>query len=320
MLGILETTRSVVEKSRHVWIDKQSIAHFSQKLLAEGIEVPAWDSRYHFYDGGKETVAYLLILDSLNFCFWPPLGKPRWEIEYKSERLSGYYALAASLKKAVRSGIPITKAEYLAELTLDEFKKVLGGRGELQLLKNRVQTLNELGLVLINEYDGKAHKLVESADNSAINLSRLLAKKLISFKDIAEYQGDKVIFYKRAQIFAADLYGAFKGKNWGSFKDMDKLTAFADYKLPQVLRHLGILRYDHSLEENIDRKIFLDAGSPVEVEIRANTICAVDLIRQELNRIGKILKAFEIDWILWNMGQRAEFKVKPYHRTLTIFY
>jgi hypothetical protein len=312
MSGILETARSVVGKSRHIWIDKQSIAHFSQKLLAEGIKIPPWDSRYHFYDGGKKTVAYLLILDSLNFCFWPPLGKPRWEIEYKSE--------AASLKKAVRSGIPITKAEYLAELTLVEFKKVLGGRGELQLLKNRVQTLNELGLVLINEYNGKAHKLVESADNSAINLSRLLAKKLISFKDIAEYQGDKVIFYKRAQIFAADLYGAFKGKNWGSFTDMGNLTAFADYKLPQVLRYLGILSYDHSLEKKVDQMIFLDAGSPEEIEIRANTIYAVDLIQQELNRMGKALKAFEIDWILWNMGQGAEFKTKPYHRTLTIYY
>jgi len=320
MWEVLTSARSVAEKSRHVWIDKQSIVHFSQKLLPEEIKTPPWNSHYHFYDGGKETVAYLLILDSLNFCFWPPPGKPRWEIEYKSERLSGYYALAASLKKAVSSGIPITKAEYLAELTLDEFKNVLGGRGELQLLKNRVQTLNELGLVLINEYEGKAHKLVESADNSAINLSLLLAKKLISFKDIAEYQGYKVIFYKRAQIFAADLYGAFKGKNWGSFTDMENLTAFADYKLPQALRYLGILCYDHSLEKKVDQKILLDPGSPEEVEIRANTIYAVDLIQQEFNRMGKALKAFEIDWILWNMGQGTEFKAKPYHRTLTIYY
>ncbi|NQT56191.1 MAG: hypothetical protein HQ551_08185, partial [Desulfobacteraceae bacterium] len=59
MWEVSTSAKNVAEKSRHVWVDKQSIAHFSQKLLAEGIEVPAWDSPYHFYDGGKETVAYL---------------------------------------------------------------------------------------------------------------------------------------------------------------------------------------------------------------------------------------------------------------------
>jgi hypothetical protein len=148
----------------------------------------------------------------------------------------------------------------------------------------------------------------------------LLAEKLLSFQDVADYQEHKVFFYKRAQIFAADLYGAFHGKEWGSFVDIDKLTAFADYKLPQVLRHLGILRYAKSLAQKVDQKVLLDSGSPEEVEIRANTIWTVELIRQELKRMGKELKSFEIDWILWNLGQHAEFVVKPYHRTVTIFY
>jgi hypothetical protein len=129
-----------------------------------------------------------------------------------------------------------------------------------------------------------------------------------------------VFFYKRAQIFAADLYGAFKGKEWGQFTDIHKLTAFADYKLPQVLRHLGILNYGQSLAQKVDQKVLLGPGSQGEVEIRANTVWSVELIRQELERKGKGLKAFEIDWILWNLGQRAEFKVRPYHRTATVFY
>ena len=101
---------------------------------------------------------------------------------------------------------------------------------------------------------------------------------------------------------------------------MDRLTAFADYKLPQVLRHLWILRYVPELAHKIDQGILIEAGSPEEVEIRANTICVVDLIRQELEKMGKGLKAFKIDWILWNLGQDEAFKEKPYHRTVTIFY
>jgi len=320
MLEVLKTAKNVAEISRQVRIDKQALVRFSRKLIEDRIEAPSWNYLYHFYDRGEDTVSYLLILDSLNFCFWPASGKDKWGIQYESTNLSGYYALAASLKKAIDSGVPITGAEYLAKLSLSKLKKILGGEGELQLLQHRLKILNELGELLLAEYGGKACKLVESAGMSAVKLARLLAEKLTSFRDVAEYQGYKVFFYKRAQIFAADLYGAFDGKAWGSFMDMDKLTAFADYKLPQVLRHLGILHYAQSLAQKVDQKILLDPKNPEEVEIRANTIWAVELIRQEMDKMGKDLRAFEIDWILWNLGQDPKFKAKPYHHTVTIFY
>jgi len=320
MFEVLETARKVAEESRLVRIDQQALPRFCRQLPANGIEVPPWEPRYHFYDSTEKTVSYLLVLDSLNFCFWPAPGKKKWEIEYDSEKLSGYYALAASLKNAVERGIPITSAGYLSELSLNDLKQILSGRGNLQLLEKRVKILNELGRVLVEDFHGEAQSLVGAAGNSAIKLTRLLSDKLVSFRDVAEYKGNKVFFYKRAQIFAADLYGTFRGKDWGSFMDMAGLTAFADYKVPQVLRHLGILHYDHLLAQRVDQGIFIEPGSPEEVEIRAGNIWAIELIRKELALLGKDLKAFEIDWILWNLGQDSEFKVKPYHRTLTIFY
>ncbi|MDY6954923.1 MAG: queuosine salvage family protein, partial [Thermodesulfobacteriota bacterium] len=148
----------------------------------------------------------------------------------------------------------------------------------------------------------------------------LLAEKLTSFQDVSEYEGQEVFFYKRAQILAADLHGAFDGKGQGAFHDMDQLTAFADYKLPQVLRHAGVLRYAGALAEKVDQEVLLAQGSGEEVEVRANTIWAVELIRQELERMGESLRAFEIDGLLWNLGQGAACRTKPYHKTVTIFY
>jgi len=320
MNEVLETTQHVTERSKHVTINEQALADFSKKLIKHRIEIPRWNYDYHFFDGGHKTVAYFLILDSINFCFWPKPGADKWEVQYKSETLSGYYALAASLKKAIESGIPITDAHYLAELSLGTLRQILGANGELQLIEARAHILNELGAFLIAKYNGEVNRLVEAAEKSALKLVGLLVENLPSFRDVAEYYGKTIYFYKRAQIFAADLYGAFAGKDWGNFKDMDKLTAFADYKLPQVLRHVGIMQYSPSLEHTVDNGILLEAGSPGEIEIRANTIWAVELIRQEITRMGKKLNAFEIDWILWNLGQQREFKAKPYHRTVTTFY
>ena len=151
-------------------------------------------------------------------------------------------------------------------------------------------------------------------------LARLVGSQLESFRDTAEYKGQAAFFYKRAQIFSADLYGTFKGKDRGALRDMDQLTAFADYKLPQVLRHLGILYYERDLALKVDEEVLLNAGGPEEVEIRANTIWAVEGIRRELALNGQDLKAYEIDGILWNMGQQDRYRSRPYHKVKTIFY
>jgi hypothetical protein len=320
MWEVLKTAKKVSEKSEQVHIDKKALVNFSERLCSKSIGVPQWDNFYHFFNNTEDTVSYLLVLDSLNFCFWAPSRQSRWQIEYQSQRLSGYYGLAAALKRAFESGIPITEAEYLAQLSVGELKQVLGGQGQLQLMQQRAQILNEVGRVLLTRYEGKSRVLVESAAGSAIRLVRLLADHLSSFADTTTYGTDRVYFYKRAQIFAADLYGAFAGGKWGGFSDIDRLTAFADYKLPQVLRHLRIFRYEHTLARKVDQQVCLSAGSPEEVEIRANTIWAVELIRQNLARMGRPLKAFEVDSILWNLGQASEYRARPYHRTLTVFY
>jgi hypothetical protein len=62
---------------------------------------------------------------------------------------------------------------------------------------------------------------------------------------------------------------------------VEELTVFAGYKLPKVLRRLGILRYAPHLAEQIDRHELLEAGSREQVEIRAATVWAGELIKPQ---------------------------------------
>jgi hypothetical protein len=320
MFEVRETAQRVAELSRLVRINREGVVTFAEDLSSKEIQLPFWDRDHHFSGPDEETVAYLLLLDTLNFCFWPPPGRDKWEISHDGRTYSGYYALAVSLKKALESGMPVTDARFLASLTLDQMKEILSGRGVLQLMEKRLENLRELGRGLLENYEGKSCQLIADARCSAVALARLLATNFSSFRDETLYGGEKVFFYKRAQLLAADIHGAFGGKGWGSFRDMEDLTAFADYKLPQVLRHVGVLDYAFPLAQRVDGLIYLDPGSQEEVEIRANTIWAVEMMRQELERLGRKLRASEIDWILWNMGQDDEFRQWPYHRTVTIFY
>lgn len=128
------------------------------------------------------------------------------------------------------------------------------------------------------------------------------------------------MFLERAQIFASDLSSAFGGQKWGEYHDMDRLTAFADYKLPQVLRELGIISYHPELAARIDALEYLQAGTGEEVEIRAMTVWAVEELRRSFQEGGRKVTSPRVDNWLWQLGQMDAFRKRPYHRCRTIFY
>jgi hypothetical protein len=317
---VIESSRLVAQKSRFVSINQERVKDLSYKIAVNKYPIPPWERGYHFIDNTIRTAVYVLVLDSINFCFWPEPGKPRWKVSWKGERYSGYYALAIALKLAFEKGVPLNDPDYLEGLSYEEFRGLMGGSGELQLMKERHRILNELGRILNQEFRGDIGAVIKGAHGSALSLVNILVEKFPFFRDQAEYEGIKVHFYKRAQILVADLHEAFKGRFWGNFRDIDRLSAFADYKLPQVLRHLGVIDYSPDLSARIDAFDPIPHGSMEEVEIRANTIWAVELIKEELRTLGRELKSMEIDRLLWSLGQKDKFRQHPYHRTVTIHY
>jgi hypothetical protein len=262
----------------------------------------------------------VFVLDVLNHCFWPRSDRPPWSVLYDGKYYSGYWGLAASLKRAIEKNIPLTDSLFLSRLSADVLKGVFEGVGEIPLIEERLVNLREAGQVLIREWRGDVVNLIRSAGNEAGRLVDLVVSSFSSFRDEALYKGKKIYFWKRAQIFAYDLHLAFGGKGLGNFIDIEDLTAFADYKLPQVLRHLGVISYESELARRIDNMEWLQPGCEEEIEIRAMTIWAVEEIRKALAGKGEKVSSAQIDGWLWKLGQSDEFRQKPYHRCRTIFY
>ncbi len=334
-LQILQSTAFVLQQARHVKINLNAIERAADELAEKRVEPPAWNYEYHFFDGTARTVNYVFLLDTLNFCFW---SKPRWTIEYQGKTLDGYWALAASLKRAAEGDPRLLDAAYLAQISPDHLAEILRGSGEIPLFTERWRNVRELGVVLRDRWGGDAVRMVESAQGDAALLARTIAESISSFNDIAVYRltasprrmvspaslslrsSAPVHFFKRAQILVTDLWGSFGGKQWGAFKNMDVLTAFADYKLPQTLRAWGILKYAPSLARKVDTQIELGTGSVEEIEIRAATLWAVEFLRASLAARGRDFMSIQIDWILWGASQSKFRGIKPYHRVRTVYY
>lgn len=73
---------------------------------------------------------------------------------------------------------------------------------------------------------------------------------------------------KRAQIFVADIWACFEGESYGEFRDIDKITMFADYRVPQILSTLGALYIGPQIHAAIRDKKLIESGSKWEIQLR----------------------------------------------------
>lgn len=311
-LGVRASAEFVVQQARSVCVNATALDRLASQFKTH-LPVPDWNRTYHFGDGTPRTANYILLLDALNFSFW---GEPRWQITFGGAQLGGYWALAAALKRAIEEGIDLTSANVLAHLETSRLAHILRGEHTIPMLDERADNAREVGQVLNRRFGGQFTNLIEVAHFDAGRVAEMVVEHFQSFRDEVEYHGRRVKFYKRAQIVAADLYGVFGGDMWGRLANLDALTCFADYKLPQILRRFGVLEYGKTLADRIDRCVEIPAGSDDEIEIRAATIAAVEHLRARLNALNSV----QIDWALWEAAQGEPPDGKPYHHTRTVYY
>ena len=233
----------------------------------------------------------------------------------------------------------------------------------------RCDLLNELGHGLLDKHEGSAMQMIAKANNSADALVSILLESFPGFRDFVNIDGTSddstwdvsrqspttIHFYKRAQIAVADIWAALgRNRMFSSsanssrllkccqFTDMQSITTFPDYRVPQILRHVNVMKYDDDLATKVDRKEELQKGSHDEISIRAGTVVAVDYLvsrvkekidriaansigeesKNDLHRLSNDVSAVTLDWYLWQQGEKLDRQnlLEPHHRVRTTFY
>jgi hypothetical protein len=288
-----------------VRIDRALLEEYAAGLPASAGD-QALDPETHFLEGDREQrAAFIICLDAINF------GSGWWPTIRKQEGRSGYFTVAGALATRFRErGAP--SAAELVELAPADVAGMLGQDPLHQLMRHYAEALRDVGAHVLADHSGSFASVLESARGSAVALAEILAR-WSSFADTSRYAGRAVPFFKRAQIAAADVHLA----GLAEFRDRDRLTAFADNLVPHVLRVDGVLVLEERLRHAIESGELIKHGGAQEVELRACTVHAVELLA---DASGRRLAPAEIDQALWNRGRSPRYKSLPRPRSRTTAY
>ncbi|KAF7558788.1 hypothetical protein G7046_g5368 [Stylonectria norvegica] len=338
--GVLRSVEHVYETCIDVAIDMRASKNAAESIYTQMQEkhysTATWsEHELHPKDKDASTVDFIFTMDLLNFSFWSELpDDERFAVVYRGKRWTGYWSLVASLQRALEEGqwrIPITDPHYWHdenECNLESLRHVFRSctDEEIPLLEERLNCLREAGQVLYERYNCSIPKLVSAADGSAARLVNILARDFSCFRDEHRYEDGKMIrLLKRAQILVADLWACFDGESYGKFDDIDKITMFADYRVPQILISLGALYCSPAVAAAIADKKMIESGGKWEIQLRACSIWCVELIRREILRQhpDAHVNAILIDFFLYDKMKELEAEGKeafPHHRTRSIWY
>ncbi len=331
MEEVRDAAAAVAAKSEHVRIDVNGLERLAADLRQ--VNPPAWlksclagestavgKDPIHFFDGREKTLMYVLLLDAVNFCFWPS----KFAVEYRGKIYgpdSRYRAVAAMLTRAFENGMSLDDVDFLANLKLRDTNKIFKpDTGIVPLLEERTDHIRDVGRVLADGFDGSPVKLFDCANWHAPDVVRLLVEKFRSYRDYRVHLGFEFPVLKRAQIFVSDTAMMFGNEGLGKMTGLDELTCFADYRLPQFMRAHGALIYTPELDKRIQAGKEIIAGSQEEVEIRANTIHVVEMLRQLMAHNGHSPSSREIDYLIWEERVRIGKMSVRHHCTLTTSY
>lgn len=319
-LGVLASTKFVVERARRVSICPGKLKE-AAAMIARRFEQGLDNQDLDYVSTGsiERDVQAIFLEDAVNFCFWAAKDRQKWQVELESGEVTqgGWHGLSACFKRALKENVSLLDAAYVALISDHDARKLLRGVGgvEIPLLRQRADILRETGAVLLKTFSGAFMNILTLSDFDSAKLISLVKEHFSSFRDVSVFHGKDIVFLKRAQILCNDLDRVMRPRG-RAMKGLEELTAFADYKLPQVLRMFGVLEYDKELADKVDAYIEISHDSVEEIEIRASTIWAVELLRQMIPRMS----AGDIDNTIWVMSQSIQDRAKPYHRTRTIYY
>lgn len=302
----------VVDNSKYVSICYDNIDQFINEMGEN--KYVHWSKELNLKLSDKEWILLGFLIESMNFCFWK---KPKWSIEYNGNIVSGSNALFYSIIREVERNQDFLNIEYLKNLSQEKFNKIF--ESDIGVLPLKNERYNNFKEVVDFIYNNKNFYNELYNIKSDIELLNYITCNLSSFDDKSVYKGKLIHFNKRATLLVNDLFYMSKTINL-NLGNVNELSGCADYGIPRTFRDCGILVYSKELQELVDNEKEILHNSEMEIEIRANMLYVIEIIKEKLKTRGILINSVELDNLIWWIGKNNKKRKSPSHHTVTIFY
>ncbi|KAI4465176.1 hypothetical protein MML48_3g00013489 [Holotrichia oblita] len=325
-----ESGKFIAERAKHVKINDKGITALGNQLLQEinsgSLTVNGFSQTpIHPTENDSWAADWIFVIDTLNFCFWSLENEVGWTVDQQT----GYFALCTAINRAMKEGIDILNPKFYSTISEKQLLNIFRSDNEVEipLFKERLKCLHEVGNSLLENFEGSFVNCIRQAENSAVKLLNIITRNFKCFRDEATYEGTRVFIYKRAQILIGDIWACYKSKGLGYFNDIEEITMFADYRVPQSLLYFNVLEYSNELQEKLKSNYIFANGDPMEVEIRGCSIHAIELVKlyvwNEMDKPDKV-NSILIDHFLWDFRRKNAktilTHILPFHKTFSIYY
>ena len=321
---VLDSLRPAIENSRDVHTRVEKIVEVAGWMAYENLPMPEFSLPFGVGKDPAMAIDFSMVGDCIDFAFTDFKTHEKFQVDYAGQHWSDSDAMFACIKRAMDAGIPFLDGNYLAKVTKMDLAGLFRGNIEMPMLDERVAILHQVGAVLASKYDGRFSNFVKSASPRCYDGGKGLVDKLVAefprFHDVSRYDGDEIKIYKLAQLGVWMLYSSLHASGGFKLEDPEKLSALADYIVPAGLRLLNILSYSPALEKTINTYQMVPRDSLQEIEIRAHTLYATALLREEINKVRPHdLQVIipQIDARIWTHYHTTFW---PHHLTRTIMY
>lgn len=250
----------------------------------------------------ERLVQKYFVGNAINYSFW----FDTYNSKYTKNHLSGSEAMWDVVKRNEQ----LLDANLLMNINTQSFRKLFG---KMPLEDKRIKSLQEVGRVLIHDYDGKAINILHSADFDIEGIIELLSTKFEYWND----SHDGVCFYKRIQAFINNLLNDKECCQLINKRSINKMTILADYHIPKLFRYYHVFEYSDDLENKINNGILLESRSSEEMDIRVATLKVGNEILKRLNEKKIRITPTTLDGILWRKARKIDM---PYHLCKSIWY
>ena len=321
---VVESVIPVIDKSVYVSTKIDEIKKVASWMAYEEFPLRNSSQDIQTQDFAEEHIKSTMLMSCINFAFTDFDSQIKYEVKDSGSVLSDSEAVIHQLNRTIASGCDLTSGDVMAGLTIQDLEKIFKGNIKMPMLEERLTILNQVGVKLVDSYEGSWITFINSCPQKLYHNGEGLVEKLVTefprFNDVSDFQGDEVKFYKLAQLGYWGIHAALSHTGYFKLEDIHRMSAFADYIIPVALNLFEITDYSGELKRDINDGVEIPASSQKEIEIRSHSLYATSLLTEEINKLRPSEKRIiipQLDWRLWKTYHATHW---PHHLTKTIMY